>query len=960
MRYAPPVPLIVVSRWLLRAPLLPLEALGRSPRAVFREPDARRALTWAAPSLGDDASRALEGFARRAAFRPTPHGLWAGVAVGELGARTRIATSKTRAHVTVSWARLAALGRALLDEPVARAAARLRVAPSVLDGAAEVRWLAFGPDAGAEARAGAAVLDDALAAVLDAARDWRPFAEVRAALAAVEPAPDDALDDYLLRLVDDGLLAHDLEPPLVGPPPLAWTRARLASAGGAASPSALAAAHAALAGLALDDAEAARATLAALPGASDREPLHAVLVHEPRATPTLSRAAVERAAALAPLLHRLQEALAPPAAERALDAALDDAVDAATEIFGAGALELGALALGEYGTPLDAAPPAAPRAAHQPLCAWLADRLLACAAAGDEELRLDARELDAVVPAAEPPPTFELTLTPAREPRGAAPGTGWLVGLHAPAGATWGRFADALGAPMHEALAELAAAEERARPDERRLDVAFAPTRALADVTAHPPLRRAALALSSWPAGDAVLPRELELCADDAALTPRALRRGAEPVVPSPLERVRSTTAPPGAYRLLAGWTLHRQHAPWALALGPLAELAWLPRVSIDGLVVAPASWRAPELATPAELRRWRRAAGVPRVVQLGREDELLPVDLDAPGALERIAREPGARLFEIWPPLDDAAAVDAGGRRVEAVVAVVAAPDDAAHARAAAAEIAACGRVPPPRRAPPAPGWITFKLFGAADRAERVLAGAVAPAVAAALDAREIDAWFFLRYVDGPGGRDHLRVRVHERAGASRGRFAARLDEALAPARAAADVVAVEICAYHRERARYGEDALDAVERVFQSDSTLASELFAGDDEGDAIEWLVRDQDALAAACGLDPAERRALAARRRAAYVPERDPASALSVEFRARQARLHDRLRTTDPIFDAHRERVSRAVAELPRARREALLPALLHLAAVRLAGIDRAAEIAALYFWERALEGLLKRR
>src|SRR5205814_27111 len=86
---------------------------------------------------------------------------------------------------------------------------------------------------------------------------------------------------------------------------------------------------------------------------------------------------------------------------------------------------------------------------------------------------------------------------------------------------------------------------------------------------------------------------------------------------PSPLWRVRSTTAPAGAARLLTGWSLQRQHAPWALVLGPLAALARAPRLSIDGFVVSPASWRVPLAvrdgqARPAALRRWRPAARCP------------------------------------------------------------------------------------------------------------------------------------------------------------------------------------------------------------------------------------------------------------------------------------------------------------------------------------------------------------
>ena len=92
--------------------------------------------------------------------------------------------------------------------------------------------------------------------------------------------------------------------------------------------------------------------------------------------------------------------------------------------------------------------------------------------------------------------------------------------------------------------------------------------------------------------------------------------------------------------------------------------------------MIAPASWRLPPAlrqgSKPAgggrALGRWRRAAGVPRMVQVGEGDELYPVDLQAPGAAAELAAY--ERVFEIWPPLESV--VDCDGRRVEAIVAVV------------------------------------------------------------------------------------------------------------------------------------------------------------------------------------------------------------------------------------------------------------------------------------------------
>ena len=887
----------LLPRFVYRAPLLPVG--GALSGAM-----AELALAVARP-----APAALSRYARRAAFRATPQGLWAGVGMGTLAERTRARTGPMRAALTVPYERLWRFARAQLDGEAGREQARLRVAPSLMRDDGTALWLSFGDDAAAEPRA--AEVDELLARILDGAADWIAWPALRE-LAAVD-------DELLLLLVDDGLLLHDGAPPLVGRPPLQWMAAR----------------HAGWAELA---ARLAAPTVEVVTAVD--EPLQAVLVHE--GAVQLSRAAVERAAALAPLLFRLQQALAPPLHERALDAGSAAALRAAEEIFGAGAYDLDALALGGYGTPLDAEPAdgaAAPPPADAQVVRVIVDAVVEALASGAGQVALDVARLDAVAPRLATPPSFELMLTPMRERRRARPGDGWLVGLHAPAGASWGRFAHALGAPLMEAMAPLM----EALPD--AVDVDYAPSPRLADLTAHPPLRAATLALSSWPEGEVVTPSSLSLALDSARGEP-SLQRADAPLTPSPLWRVRSTTAPPGAFRLLTGWSLTRQHAPWALQLGALGDLAHVPRLLLDGFVVAPASWRIPEVADRATLRRWRRALAVPRQVQIGHEDELLLVDLDARDAVETLRRLPAEarpRAFEVWPPLD--AGIDAGGRRLEAVIAVVA--DEAGSP-------APLERVAPPAEQGAAPDWHTWKLFGAADRADRVLGLVVAPAIADALAAAEIDAWFFLRYVDGPGRRDHLRLRVRAADAAP---FAARLSAALAPARAAGDVVTVERTEYQRERARYGADAVDAVERVFEADSALALALLDAE-ATDVVELLVASYDALAAGAGLDPGERQTLARRRREAYGIGRDPA--LADEYRARQQALRARLASPSPPLLAHQQRVASALASLAPSRRAALLPALLHLAAVRLVGADAAREAAAFYLWERTRESLARHR
>jgi thiopeptide-type bacteriocin biosynthesis protein len=917
---------MVISSVLVRAPLLAM-ADRRKASALFRDKLARGALSLASPGAlaakGGKGEQARENFAARARFRATPHGWWAGVGLARLGTRTKLRTGDPTAHATVAWGRLAALGRALLDDPVWRERTRLQVASSLLAGASRLTWMAMG-EHGAEART--AELDDELQRVIDGAKSWTAWPQLRAAVGG-DPA---AVDDYLLVLIRDGLLEHDLQPPLIGPAPLDWMRQRLGGELPALDDVAAMLRKDAPAAL-----EPARTQLAALPGHDDQAPaLHGTLCFEKGGE--VARAPLEAAARLAPLLFRVQEALSPPVRERALDPSFASALDTITDVLGAGALSLSALANGEYGVTPGGSPEPGASSANAPLFTFLVEQLLAVGPG--EELSLDADELAGLVPASEAPPTFELVLTPSGGKRP------WLLGLHAPAGATWGRFAHALP-DMTEALGELARAE-RARP-EQAVDLAWAPSPSLADLCTHPPVRENCVDLIG--ASENGVPLEsLELVADGAQLAPLALRLDGEMASPSPLHRVRSTLAPAGVHQLVTGFSLLRQHAPWALTLGPLAQLPYTPRLVVGDFVVAPRSWRVPALPGRAALQRWRRDANLPRHVQIGHEDELLLVDLEAADAHKTLAKAP--RAWEVWPPIGDTP--DADGRRVELVAAVVRDPSETEQAAARA--VAAAGRVAPPREEGPAEGWQTYRLYGAADRADQLLVTVIAPAMAELRD--KLEGWFFLRYVEA--GRDHLRLRV--RAGAAvQSEVHARLEAGLDDAWAAGDVISVETGPYYRERARYGADAIDAVERVFEADSELACALLA--DGAEPLEATVRAFDALAVAFDLDAPARRELARRRRAAHAAELDGLEeTLAQDFRARQARLHELIAGThEPAFVRYAARVGAAVRPLEPDRRATLLAPLLHLSSVRLQGVERFEEARAYYLWERTLDGLIAR-
>lgn len=911
----------VVSRVLLRAPLLAEHELDDAERALLAHALGESALRLASPSLvahaDERAQRARRRYARRAAFRATPHGLLAGVSVATLGERTSIALGAPRALLAPRFARLASLARALLDTDAGWRQARLRRAPSLFRFGDRVRWLTLGDD-GAVAKE--LQVDELLELALKASANWTKAASLTRRLTTF--AGDDARA-LVLELIDDGLLHHDLEPPLVGPPPAEHARRRLAPLCPDLS----------LALDRLDDAttpaltriEDAERRWRELPGANDQPALHATLVHAGDAQ--VSRAMVERAAALAPVLFALAEALHPPVAESAIQPGLAEALDAAGMLGGEGLLALPALELGAYGARLRDEGAEAPRPSTAML-AYLAAQVVEAARDSREALVLSPEDLAALLPRVELPSTYELQLSPARD-------VAWLLGLHAPAGATWGRFAHALGEEMSRALRELREAEASLDGEALRVDVSYAPTAALADLCAVPALRDAALAISSWPEDAALVPADCAIASQPASVAHGGFAVGGRALRISALHRVRSSTAPPSVWRALLGDTLHRQHAPWAFGWGALAALPWLPRVVLDSFVIVPQSWALPEPLTPDALRAWRSRRMTPRHVQVGAEDALLPIDLDDEGdrlALCALPAEERRRAFEIWPPLGQT--IDRGGRRVEIVAAVVRGGEEARTAALGAMDL-----VPPPRAAS---GWRTLKIYAPRELHAELLVEQIAPFT----DQRGLRGWFFLPYVDPPA-RDHLRVRLRARDEAA----AARLTEAWASRlRVDPRVVTVEVGAYHAEHARWGT-SLPAVERVFESDSRLVVAL-AADDLGLAEELLlVATFDALAEGLALDARARLDVAERAFASYdVSAMEEREALAPGYRALQRALLALLDEPPAPFVAHRKQVR--AARLTHARH--LVPALLHLAAVRQGGADRDAEVRALYLWKRALE------
>jgi len=263
---------------------------------------------------------------------------------------------------------------------------------------------------------------------------------------------------------------------------------------------------------------------------------------------------------------------------------------------------------------------------------------------------------------------------------------------------------------------------------------------------------------------------------------------------------------------------------------GPFRRLPHLPAVRYQRSVLSPEQWRLTAASFPpahAELPGWRRSlaawrqrAGCPAAVQLHNGDLTLRLDLDEPlhalclrehldddkPAVMTRAREPGdygwigGHAHEVALPLTRRGAPAPAGmpRRTVCVSA-------AAFGQHPLAEDSA---------------WLSAKLFTAPDAMDEIIGGHL-PALIAALGTGEV---WFIRYRNREE-TDHLRVRVAAGHGQA-SRRAAVLAAWAGDLRARRLCGRVALDTYYPEAGRYGSgQAMRAAEAVFAADSAVVIE---------------------------------------------------------------------------------------------------------------------------------------
>ena len=415
------------------------------------------------------------------------------------------------------------------------------------------------------------------------------------------------------------------------------------------------------------------------------------------------------------------------------------------------------------------------------------------------------------------------------------------------AGRNLGRFADLLGPEAAEALDRAARAEEVHAPHRLRAELVYLPERfRSANVVVRPPVRSHEIVVGTSPG----VPSQKVVPLDELVVGVRAgcfyvrwLRNDVEIIACS--GHMLNTVNAPAACRFLDEASRDGLAQLSAFDWGPVAGFPFLPRVEMGRIVLALAQWRietsmrstelptrSPNMFGPA-LAQWREHWDVPQHVYLSVGDKRLLLNLEDPMQgeelrieLARLQEGTSLVLQEALPSHEQAWAAGPGGPLItEFMVPLVLTQSDVAiRQMQSVGSVTARPLDPEKRKRPPGSDWLFVKLYCPSDSEEDVIVGPLRSFCAFARTAGLADDWFFIRYADPDS---HLRVRFH---GTPETLVRELFPQLCAWAtRLISDGLCLRFCfdTYDRETGRYGGDlATEAAETLFGADSRAAVEL--------------------------------------------------------------------------------------------------------------------------------------
>lgn len=359
-------------------------------------------------------------------------------------------------------------------------------------------------------------------------------------------------------------------------------------------------------------------------------------------------------------------------------------------------------------------------------------------------------------------------------------------------GRTFCRFFDLLGKDELTMLQAYAKQEEAFAPDCIFAELSYLPKLGHgANVIIRPPLRDYEIVLNTMPSvsPEQVLPlQDLVVGVKGERFYIRSLSQ--QKAVKVTQSHMLNLGSAPNICRFLLEVSQDGQPQLMLFSWGALSHAPFLPRVVRKKMVFSPAQWNVSQASIESTgpgdekqrfftgVQRWRERWHVPRYVYMSEFDNRLLLDLEHPLLVAELQHELKKRgthttvtLQEMVPDFEHLWLHDQQGApyMAELVIPVIAQaqtgaqPADAHHKSTARGSAKHPPSVLPDleRRCLPGEEWTYLKLYVLPRQQDEIIAGPLREIVHTLQQQQLIDRWFFIRYVDP---EPHLRVRFHAR----------------------------------------------------------------------------------------------------------------------------------------------------------------------------------------------------
>lgn len=452
---------------------------------------------------------------------------------------------------------------------------------------------------------------------------------------------------------------------------------------------------------------------------------------------------------------------------------------------------------------------------------------------------------------------------------------------------TMNRFAHLLGHDATQMIQELAIAEDSYFPDTINAELVYLPQRSRsANVSVRPKVRKFEIPVGLCPGltdATSIPLREIVIGVHNERFYARWPKAGKRLRVLS--GHMLNPNQSPDVCRFLSDVTLDGTCQLTRFSWGPAESFPYLPRVQAGRVILRPAEWKIttsvreklfPSCSAksfPAELEEWRKAWRVPRYVYIAFADNRLLLDLDdkrqADELRSEIAKQPPGNplvLQDIVHPVERTWSRGANNESyfAELIVSLARnanlsrAQGHSSQPQIAPDPISPSTSVFEPRReqnlVPLGGEWLFLSIYIGADIQNDVIARPLQSLVSELLTNALVTGWFFVRYTDPD---HHIRIRLRCASHDVR----SQLYEIVC---GWADTLITDgfcrrctLDTYDQEVERYGgQEGLALAEDVFCVDSVAVSALLAlADTQKGAVDPLdvaVASTDALLRGLGL------------------------------------------------------------------------------------------------------------